>query len=69
MTRYYRVGRHLGRTIYQMTGDRPSDRDQFIGIMDTPELADMVVDALNHSLNNREGTSVQVPPPGAEVQK
>lgn len=35
----YRVGRHLGRTIY--------DGDTLIGIMDTPELGAEVVSALN----------------------
>lgn len=35
----YRVGRHLGRTIY--------DEDTLIGIMDTPELGALVVEALN----------------------
>lgn len=35
----YRVGRHLGRTIY--------DGDRLIGMMDTPELGAEVVDALN----------------------
>jgi hypothetical protein len=38
MTRY-RVGRHLGRTIY--------DQDRLIGIMDTPELGALVAEALN----------------------
>ena len=68
MTRY-RNGRHLGRTIYRQMGENPSDQDEFVGIMDTREMAGVVVDALNHLLNSREGTSVQVPPPGAEVQK
>lgn len=35
----YRVGRTLGRTIY--------DGDTLIGMMDTPELGAMVVEALN----------------------
>jgi hypothetical protein len=35
----YRVGRHLGRTIYR--------DDELIGIMDTPELGSLVVEALN----------------------
>jgi hypothetical protein len=43
----YRVGRRLGRTIYRMAGDRPSDQDQLIGTMDTPELGALVVGALN----------------------
>lgn len=43
----YRTGRSLGRTIYRQVGDEPSKDDVFIGIMDTPELAEMVVGALN----------------------
>lgn len=43
----YRVGRSLGRTIYRQVGDEPSKDDVFLGIMDTPALAEMVVDALN----------------------
>lgn len=39
----WRTGRKLGRTIYAMEGDEPSDSDEFIGIMETPTLADMVV--------------------------
>jgi hypothetical protein len=36
---YYRTGRHLGRTVYK--------GDELIGVMDTPELGALVVDALN----------------------
>ncbi len=43
----YRVGRSLGRTIYQQVGDEPSKTDICLGMMDTPELGQMVVDALN----------------------
>lgn len=39
----YRTGRHLGRTIYRVT----NGRDECIGMMDTPELGRLVVDALN----------------------
>lgn len=36
----WRVGRHVGRTIYAMGGTEPSrDTDVLIGVMDTPELA------------------------------
>jgi hypothetical protein len=35
----WRVGRKLGRTVY--------DGDQLIGVMDTPELAETVVAAIN----------------------
>jgi hypothetical protein len=39
----YRTGRKLGRTVYAVT----EHGDQLIGVMDTPELGAMVVDALN----------------------
>lgn len=39
----YRVGRKLGRTVYRQTGDG----EELIGVMDTPELGALVVDALN----------------------
>lgn len=48
----WRVGRKLGRTIYIQKGDEPSDDDQFIGVMDTPELAQIVVVAVNR-VNSR----------------
>lgn len=53
MTRQrWRVGRSLGRTIFVQTGDQPAkanveDGDVVIGMMDTPELAQLVVDAVN----------------------
>jgi hypothetical protein len=43
----WRVGRKVGRTIYQQVGPEPSDADQLIGVMDTPELAAEVVTARN----------------------
>ena len=43
----WRVGRHLGRTIYEQVGDDPSDDDKVIGMMDTVELARIVVEAVN----------------------
>ncbi|MCA1673038.1 MAG: hypothetical protein LC799_12855 [Actinobacteria bacterium] len=43
----WRTGRKVGRTIYLQQGDEPSDDDQLIGLMDTPELARQVVDAVN----------------------
>jgi hypothetical protein len=45
--RRYRTGMHLGRTVYLMTGPEPSKQDELIGVMDTPELGEMVVAALN----------------------
>jgi hypothetical protein len=37
----------VGRTIYLQAGDAPSDDDALIGVMDTPELAQIVVAAVN----------------------
>lgn len=44
----WRTGRKLGRTLYQRTyTDGPSDDDKFLGIVDTSELAQHVVAAVN----------------------
>lgn len=44
----WRTGRKLGRTLYtRKYSDAPSDDDHFVGIMDTRELAEQVVDAVN----------------------
>ena len=44
----WRVGRKLGRTLYERKyTDQPSDDDRFLGIMDTREDAQRVVDAVN----------------------
>jgi hypothetical protein len=43
----WRVGRKVGRTIYQQVGPEPSDDDVLIGFMDTPELAWQAVAAHN----------------------
>jgi hypothetical protein len=43
-----RVGRHVGRTIYVQQGDEPTDNDRLIGLMDTPELAALVVASVNN---------------------
>lgn len=45
--REWRVGRRVGRTVYAMYGEKPSDDDPLIGMMDTPELAQAVVAAHN----------------------
>ncbi len=39
----WRVGRKLGRTVYAMHGDEPSDHDVFIGLFDTRALAETAV--------------------------
>jgi hypothetical protein len=46
MNRPWRVGRTLGRTLYIKNGGDPKD-DTFVGVMDTRELADVVVAAVN----------------------
>lgn len=48
----WRTGRKSGgpahRTLYERVyADGPSDDDKFIGMMETPELAQQVVDAVN----------------------
>ena len=43
----WRVGRTLGRTMYIQKGKWASKEDEFVGIMDTPELAQQVVSAMN----------------------
>ena len=47
MTYCWRTGRKVGRTIYLQQGADPSDDDPLIGVMDTNELARIVVDAVN----------------------
>jgi hypothetical protein len=42
----WRVGQKLGRTLYVQRGAEPSADDEFIGIMDTRELAALVVEAV-----------------------
>jgi uncharacterized protein YodC (DUF2158 family) len=42
----FRVGRKLKRTIYRQVGAKPSDDDQFWGIVDTPEQARVITAAL-----------------------
>lgn len=43
----WRTGRKVGRTIYQQLGPEPSDDDPLIGVMDTPDLAALAVEAVN----------------------
>jgi hypothetical protein len=44
----WRTGRKIGRTIYLMVGEVPSDDDVLIGVMDTPQLARQAVVSVNH---------------------
>jgi hypothetical protein len=53
----WRVGRKLGRTIYVQPGDEPSDDDEFLGLMESEEIAAQVVDAVNYvkTIEGRDG--------------
>lgn len=42
-----RTGRKVGRTLYHQLGAEPSDDDELIGVMDTPDWARLVADAVN----------------------
>ncbi len=45
----WRIGRKLGRTIYQQADDnQPGSDDVLLGMMDSRDLAQFVVDAVNH---------------------
>lgn len=48
--RPWRVGRKIGRTIYAVVGDKPSDTDVLIGMMDSRALAAEAVGAHNERL-------------------
>lgn len=47
VSKRWRVGRKVGRTIYAQTSRDPKDSDLLIGLMDTRELATEVVTAHN----------------------
>ena len=42
-----RQGRKVGRTLYLMVGTEASDDDVLVGLVDTPELAQAIVEAYN----------------------
>lgn len=42
-----RQGRKVGRTLYELAGAEPSDDDVLVGVVDTPELAALIVAAVN----------------------
>lgn len=50
----FRVGKETGRTIYRMVGASPSDDDQMVGVLDSPELAQQFVDSANECQDLRE---------------
>jgi hypothetical protein len=53
ISRRWRVGRKLGRTLYAILRDEPSDDDVLIGLMDTEALAAAVVIEHNVALEPR----------------
>jgi hypothetical protein len=54
MRNRWRVGRSLGQTLYIQVGDDPSKSDIFMGIMETRDLAEMIVQAVNEYLERQE---------------
>jgi hypothetical protein len=42
-----RVGRRVGRTLYLTLGGEASEEDLLVGVMDSPELAEYVAEAVN----------------------
>lgn len=64
----WRTGRKVGRTIYRMVGDEPSDEDALIGVMDTPELAAQAVQYVNYMVDMfRRAKELERVPPGPPV--
>lgn len=51
MSHLLRVGRKVGRTIYEQHGAGPDDGDPLVGTMDTRDLAAEVVEAVNRQRN------------------
>lgn len=60
----WRTGRHAGRTIYVQVHDGPARGDVVIGMMDTAELAQHVVDAHNRLLPSQPLRPVPEPSEG-----
>lgn len=56
MTVRFRTGRKVGRTIYMQRGPEPRDSDELCGVMDSPRIAKMFVDAVNQVLDDAENT-------------
>ena len=50
LSKPWRVGRKLGRTVYAQVGREPSDTDYLVGLMESRELAQEVVAAHNYKL-------------------
>ena len=47
--RPWRVGRSLGRTLYEQAGDEASKDDTLLGLVETRELAAQIVMAINNA--------------------
>lgn len=62
----WRVGSHVGRTVYAQAGNEASKTDVLIGVMDTPELAARACEGHNHMLWRRRSgmTSPAMAVPG-----
>lgn len=43
----FRAGRKVARTLYHQQGPEPSDSDPIVGLVDTPEIAEEIVTAVN----------------------
>lgn len=54
--RPWRKGQSVGRTVYVQVGANPSKADVLVGVMDTPDLAELVVAAVNARTNQSEVT-------------
>lgn len=50
----FRTGRKVGRTLYVQIGDQPDDMDLLIGIVDSADQADIIVNAVNAAATIRE---------------
>lgn len=48
----WRVGRKVGRTIYAIVGNEPSDADVLIGLLDSRELASLAAADHNAALGD-----------------
>lgn len=49
-----RQGRTVGRTLYAQTGPEPSDDDTLVGMVDTAELAAVIVEAVNTLIDEHD---------------
>ena len=59
--RLWRNGRSLGRTVYAQAGTAAAKGDQLLGLMETTELADYVVEL--HNRNVASARRQSIPPP------